>query len=90
MTLPIKNSTEILRLLAQGEREIANGKGNDLGEVMRAADAFLVAAGSNATGEGEMREPAFVRMIRRGLADSRTGRTISSQEMARRIKSWGK
>ena len=37
-----------------------------------------------------MRELAFERMVQRGLDDSRAGRTISSKEMARRIKSWGK
>ena len=35
-----------------------------------------------------MRELAFERMIERGLADSRTGRVISNEEMARRIRSW--
>ncbi len=35
-----------------------------------------------------MRELAFDRMVERGLADSRTGRVISNEEMARRIRSW--
>jgi predicted transcriptional regulator len=34
-----------------------------------------------------MRELAFERMVERGLADSRTGRVISNEEMARRIRS---
>lgn len=35
-----------------------------------------------------LRELAFSRMIERGLADSDSGRTISNDEMARRISSW--
>ena len=31
---------------------------------------------------------AFVRMIDRGLADSRQGRTMSNEEMERRIRTW--
>lgn len=44
----------------------------------------------DASYEEIMRELAFERMVQRGLDDSRAGRTISSKEMARRIKSWGK
>lgn len=35
-----------------------------------------------------LKELAFHRMIERGLADSKQGRTISNQEMERRIRSW--
>ena len=42
----------------------------------------------DATYEEIMRELAFERMVERGLADSRTGRVISNEEMARRIRSW--
>lgn len=35
-----------------------------------------------------LRELAFARMIERGLADSEAGRTISHEEMDRRIVSW--
>ena len=35
-----------------------------------------------------LRELAFVRMIDRGLADSRQGRTMSNEEMERRIRTW--
>jgi predicted transcriptional regulator len=35
-----------------------------------------------------IRELAFARMIERGLADSEAGRTISHEEMGRRIASW--
>ena len=35
-----------------------------------------------------LRELAFARMVDRGLADSQTGRTVSDEEMSRRIKSW--
>ena len=37
-----------------------------------------------------LRELAFHRMIDRGLKDSDSGRTISHDEMGRRIDSWGK
>ena len=35
-----------------------------------------------------LRELAFARMVERGLVDSQNNRTISNDEMARRIKSW--
>lgn len=38
--------------------------------------------------EDILRELAFERMIERGLADAEAGRTISSEEMKRRIESW--
>jgi predicted transcriptional regulator len=37
-----------------------------------------------------VRELAFHVMIQRGLADSDAGRTISNDEMGRRIRSWAK
>ena len=40
----------------------------------------------DATYEEIMRELAFECMVERGLADSRTGRVISNEEMARRIE----
>jgi predicted transcriptional regulator len=44
----------------------------------------------DATYEEIMRELAFEHMVERGLADSRTGRVISNEEMARRIRTWQK
>lgn len=35
-----------------------------------------------------LKELAFHKMIEQGLADSNQGRTISNQEMGRRIHSW--
>jgi predicted transcriptional regulator len=35
-----------------------------------------------------LRELAFAAMVERGVADSDAGRTISNDEMARRIQSW--
>lgn len=35
-----------------------------------------------------LRELAFARMIDSGLEDSRAGRTISHEEMERRIRTW--
>ena len=37
-----------------------------------------------------LRELAFARIIQRGLDDSRAGRTISHEEMGRRIRTWRK
>ena len=37
-----------------------------------------------------LKELAFARMVERGLEDSKTGRTISNEEMGRRIRSWQK
>jgi predicted transcriptional regulator len=42
----------------------------------------------DATYEEIMRELAFERMIDRGLADSRSGKVISNEEMAHRIRTW--
>ena len=35
-----------------------------------------------------LRELAFATMVERGVADSDAGRTVSNEEMARRIQSW--
>ena len=37
-----------------------------------------------------LRELAFARMIEQGLADSDAGRTITHEEMGRRIKTWSR
>lgn len=37
-----------------------------------------------------VREIAFARMVEKGLADSRAHKTISNEEMNRRIKLWQK
>ncbi len=37
-----------------------------------------------------LRELACTAMVERGVADSEAGRTISNEEMARRIESWRK
>ncbi len=37
-----------------------------------------------------LRELAFARMIVRGLKDSKEGRTISNEDMERRIRAWQK
>jgi hypothetical protein len=44
----------------------------------------------DATYEEIMRELAFQRMVDRGLEDVRTGKTISNEEMAHRIRTWAK
>ncbi len=42
----------------------------------------------DASHEELVRELAFDVMVRRGLRDSEAGRTISNEEMHRRIRSW--
>ena len=42
----------------------------------------------DATYEEILRELTFERMVERGLADSREGRVISSEEVKHRIRSW--
>lgn len=37
-----------------------------------------------------LQELAFSRMVKGGLEDSRQGRTVSNEEMARRIRIWQK
>jgi predicted transcriptional regulator len=42
----------------------------------------------DSTYEEILRELAIARMIDRGLEDSRAGRTISHEDMERRIRTW--
>ena len=44
----------------------------------------------DATYEEIIRELAFERMVERGLADARSGRSIQNEEMLHRIESWRK
>jgi predicted transcriptional regulator len=44
----------------------------------------------DATYDEIMRELAFAKMVDSGLEDVRTGRIISNDEMAERIRSWQK
>ena len=37
-----------------------------------------------------LKELAFHRMVEKGLEDSRKGKTISNEEMKRRINTWGR
>jgi len=37
-----------------------------------------------------LKELAFERMVERGLADSKSGKTISDAQLSRRIKTWQK
>jgi len=37
-----------------------------------------------------LKELAFDRMVERGLADSKSGKTISDAQLSRRIKTWQK
>jgi predicted transcriptional regulator len=42
----------------------------------------------DSTYEEIFRELAFRRMVDRGLADARGGRTVSNEEMAKQVSSW--
>lgn len=42
----------------------------------------------DASYEEIMRELAFARMVERGLADARAGRTVDHKEALRKIRSW--
>ncbi len=44
----------------------------------------------DSTSEEIVRELAFHLMVQRGLADSSADRTISNEEMGRRIRAWQK
>lgn len=50
--------------------------------------AVIEAQPDDATYDEILRELAFRRMVDRGLDDSRQGRTISNDEMRRRIRQW--
>lgn len=52
--------------------------------------ALLELQPEDSSSEQLVRELAFHVMIERGLADADAGRTISNDEMDRRIKSWRK
>lgn len=52
--------------------------------------ALLEQQPEDSSSEELVRELAFHVMIERGLADSDAGRTISNEEMGRRIRSWSK
>lgn len=49
---------------------------------------IIEAQPDDSTYEEILRELAFARMIDRGLEDSRAGRTVSNEEMQRRIRAW--
>jgi predicted transcriptional regulator len=42
----------------------------------------------DSTFEEILRELAFARMVERGLADADQGRTLSNEEMAKRMAAW--
>ena len=44
----------------------------------------------DSSSEQIIKELAFATMVERGIADSDAGRTISNEEMARRLQSWRK
>jgi predicted transcriptional regulator len=50
--------------------------------------AVIESQPDDATYDEILRELAFGRMVDRGLADSREGRTISNDDMGERIRQW--
>lgn len=63
---------------------------NDMGTAKDELMTLLEQQPEDSSSEELVREIAFHVMIQRGLADSGAGRTISNEEMGRRIRSWGK
>ncbi len=51
---------------------------------------LVLAQPEDATYEEILKELAFAKMVDRGLEDARTGRVISNDEMANRIRTWQK
>jgi len=51
---------------------------------------FIEEQPDDSSPEDILRELAFATMVERGIADSYAGRTISNEEMGRRIESWRK
>lgn len=52
------------------------------------AKAVVEAQPDDASYDEIVRELAFARMVERGLKDVRAGRTISNEDMGRRIAIW--
>lgn len=63
---------------------------NDMGTAKDELKTLLEQQPEDSSSEELVRELAFHVMIQRGLADSDAGRTISNEEMGRRIRSWAK
>lgn len=51
-------------------------------------EEIIEAQPDDASYEEIMRELAFERMVQRGLADSRSGNTVSNEELEQRIQTW--
>jgi hypothetical protein len=51
---------------------------------------FIEEQPDDSSPEDILRGLAFATMVERGIADSDAGRTISNEEMGRRIESWRK
>lgn len=64
--------------------------GKDMGTAKDELRALLEQQPEDSSSEELVRELAFHVMIQRGLADSDAGRTISNEEMGRRIRLWAK
>ncbi len=62
----------------------------DMATTNKKITEVIEAQPDDASYEGIMRELAFDRIIERGLEDSRSGRTISNDEMVQRIRVWQK
>jgi predicted transcriptional regulator len=61
---------------------------NDKSSAKAMLREVIEAQPEDASYEEIMRELAFERMVERGLADARSGRTVSHEEAMRRIRSW--
>jgi predicted transcriptional regulator len=74
------NAMDLARIRRRGNAIMSTAKD----ELAR----LLARQPEDSSSEEIVRELAFHVMVQRGLADSDTGRTISHDEMRRRIRSW--
>lgn len=59
-----------------------------MASVKEIMEEVIEAQPDDASYEEIMRELAFERMVQRGLLDVRTGKSISNEELERRIQQW--
>jgi predicted transcriptional regulator len=70
---------------------VAMGAAKEVSRMSSAKDQILQIIGDqpdDSSYDEILRELAFVRMVERGLSDSEAGRTVSNEEMGRRIRTW--
>lgn len=61
-----------------------------MSDVKRRMTEIIESQPEDSTYEEILRELAFDRMVERGLADSRADRTLTHEDVERRIRTWSK